>query len=250
MNLQQQISDWLAERLAGAGADGFVFGLSGGVDSATAAALAVQAVGSESVLAALLPCHSQPIDARLAQRVADAFDIPTVVVNLDDAFDALMESVPPTEHRLAAANIKPRLRMTTLYYLAQANNYLVLGSGNKTELMAGYFTKYGDGGVDMLPLGDVYKTEVWELARELGVPREVIERAPSAGLWPGQTDEEELGITYRELDHVLAAMASGDTGDIAASTLEKVERMVAHSAHKRAMPPIFERPSQPLPAGP
>jgi NAD+ synthase len=242
MSLQHQITDWLVERLAMAGADGFVFGLSGGVDSATAAALAVRAVGPGSVLAAILPCHSEPVDARLAQRVAEAFNMPTVAVNLDETYDALMESVPPSEHRLAAANIKPRLRMTTLYYLAQTNNYLVLGSGNKTELMVGYFTKYGDGGVDLLPLGDVYKTEVWKLAREIGVPTEVVERAPSAGLWPGQTDEEELGITYHELDRVLAAIASGDTSDIAAATLERVERMIAGSAHKRAMPPIFERP--------
>jgi NAD+ synthase len=242
MNVHQQIADWLAERLALAGADGFVFGLSGGVDSATTAALAVRAVGAESVLGAILPCHSQPLDAHLAQSVADSFDMPTVVVNLDDAFDALIENVPPTEHRLAAANIKPRLRMIVLYYLAQANDYLVLGSGNRTELMVGYFTKYGDGGADLLPLGDFYKTEVWELARKLGVPREVVERPPSAGLWPGQTDEAELGITYRELDRVLEAIASGDTEDVTTSSLKRVETMIASSAHKRAMPPIFERP--------
>ena len=241
MSLQHRIADWLAERLSMAGADGFVFGLSGGVDSATAAALAVQAVGPESVLAAILPCHSEPIDARLAQRVADAFDMPTVTVNLDRAFDALIERLPPSQHRLAAANIKPRLRMTTLYYLAQTNNYLVLGSGNRTELMVGYFTKYGDGGADLLPLGSLYKTEVWDLARDLGVPPRVVERAPSAGLWPGQTDEEELGITYRELDRILQAMASGETRGIQAAALEKVEKMIASSAHKRAVPPIFER---------
>jgi NAD+ synthase len=241
MNLQDQIADWLGEHLAVAGADGFVFGLSGGVDSATAAALAVKAAGPDSVLAAILPCHSQPIDARLAQEVVDTFAMPSVTVNLDDAFDALMENLPVTEHRLAAANIKPRLRMTTLYYLAQTYNYLVLGSGNKTEILVGYFTKYGDGGVDLLPLGDLYKTEVWGLARELRVPKRVIEQAPSAGLWPGQTDEEELGITYEELDRVLAATASGETAGIAPVTLERVERMIASSAHKRATPPIFER---------
>ncbi len=244
MSLEHQIVDWLAERRAQAGADGFVLGLSGGVDSATTAALAARAAGPASVLAAILPCHSQSVDARLAQQVADAFDIPTVTVNLDDAFDALTEALPPTEHPLAAANIKPRLRMTTLYYLAQSNNYLVLGSGNRTELMVGYFTKHGDGGADLLPLADVYKTEVWELARDLGVPQEVVERAPSAGLWPGQTDEEELGITYQELDRVLIAIASGKTDGIPPATLEKVERMIASSAHKRAMPPIFRRLEQ------
>jgi NAD+ synthase len=173
--------------------------------------------------------------------VADTFAISTVTVNLDKAFDALIQNLPPTEHRLAAANVKPRLRMTALYYLAQNYSYLVLGSGNKTELMVGYSTKYGDGGVDLLPLGDLYKTEVWELAGELGVPQEVIERPPSAGLWPGQTDEEELGITYRELDRVLIAMTAEATADIAPATLNKVEQLIANSAHKRAMPPIFER---------
>jgi NAD+ synthase len=217
-------------------------GLSGGVDSATAAALAVKAVGSASVLAALLPCHSQPIDARLARQVADTFAILTVTVNLDDAFEALIKNLPPTKHRLATANIKPRLRMIALYYLAQAHNYLVLGSGNKTELMVGYATKYGDGGVDLLPLGDLYKTEVWKLARELGVPDEIVERSPSAGLWPGQTDEGELGITYRELDRVLMAIAAGETAQVPPVTLDKVRRLIANSAHKRAMPPIFERP--------
>ena len=241
MSLQRRIADWLADRLDMTGAEGFVLGLSGGVDSATTAALAVQAVGSESVLAAILPCHSEPIDAHLAQRVADVFEIPTVTVNLDDAFDALVEALPPTEHPLAAANIKPRLRMITLYYLAQTNNYLVLGSGNKTERMVGYSTKYGDAGADLMPLGDIYKTEVWRLARELGVPTEVVERAPSAGLWPGQTDEEELGITYHELDHVLKTMASRESAHISPSALEKVKKMIANSAHKRAMPPIFER---------
>jgi NAD+ synthase len=243
MRLQDQIADWLAERLALAGAEGFVFGLSGGVDSATTAALALRAVGPASVLGALLPCHSEPIDGRLGQRVADAFGIPTVTVALDGAFDALIENLPPTEHRLAAANIKPRLRMTALYYLAQTNNYLVLGSGNKTELLVGYFTKHGDGGADLLPLGDLYKTEVWELARDLGVPSEIVTRPPSAGLWPGQTDEDEMGITYRELDRVLEAMEAGETDEIPASTLEKVEVMMANSAHKRAMPPIFKRVS-------
>jgi NAD+ synthase len=241
MSLQDQIARWLSEYVAATSADGFVLGLSGGVDSATAAALAAKAVGSPSVLAATLPCHSQSIDARLAHQVADTFSIPTVTVDLDAAFDALIENSPPTEHPLAAANIKPRLRMTMLYYLAQTYNYLVLGSGNKSELMVGYFTKYGDSGVDLLPLGGLYKTEVWELARDLGVPDEVIKRPPSAGLWAGQTDEEELGITYRELDQVLMAIEAGDTVQVPPATLDRVHRLIANSAHKRAMPPIFER---------
>jgi NAD+ synthase len=240
MSLADRIADWLRERLDDAGADGFAFGLSGGVDSAAAAALAVRAVGPDRVLAALMPCHSVPEDAALGQLVADTFDIPTVTVDLCNTYDALTAVLPPSDTRLAAANVKPRLRMITLYYLAQANNYLVLGSGNRTELNVGYFTKYGDGGADLLPLGDLNKTQVWELARELGVPQEVVERAPSAGLWPGQTDEGEMGITYRELDRVLAAIEAGSTSDVELTTLEKVQGMISRSAHKRAMPPIFK----------
>lgn len=240
MSLPDQIAVWLCEQLASAGADGFVCGLSGGVDSATAAALAVHAVGPERVLAGLLPCHSQRKDAVLGRLVADTLSIPTVTVDLSAAYDALSAQLPPDlqSDGLAAANIKPRLRMITLYYLAQSRNYLVLGSGNRTELAVGYFTKYGDGGVDLLPLGSLYKTQVWELARELGVPQEVVERPPTAGLWPGQTDEGEMGITYQELDRVLAGIEKGDTSGIEPATLDKVQKMIARSAHKRAMPPI------------
>ena len=239
MSLSDQIAVWLRERLAAAGADGFVCGLSGGVDSATAAALAVRAVGPERVLAVLLPCHSQPEDARLARLVAETFGILTVTVDLCQSYDGLEAALPGSDHPLAAANIKPRLRMTALYYLAQSHNYLVLGSGNRTEIAVGYFTKYGDGGVDLLPLGDIYKTQVWELARQLGVPREVVERPPSAGLWPGQTDEGEMGITYAELDRVLAAVEAGDTSGVEPATLEKVRAMMARSEHKRRMPLMF-----------
>ena len=194
-----------------------------------------------ALLAALMPCHSVPEDAVLGQLVADTFSIPTVTVDLGATYDALVAQIPLDAQSggLAAANVKPRLRMITLYYLAQSRNYLVLGSGNKTELAVGYFTKWGDGGADLLPLGDLDKTQVWELARELGVPREVVERAPSAGLWPGQTDEGEMGITYRELDRVLAAIEAGDTSAIEPAALEKVQGMVARSEHKRAMPPVF-----------
>ena len=239
MSLSDEIAAWLREQLAGAGADGLVLGLSGGVDSATAAALGVRAIGSQRVLAVLMPCHSQPEDARLARLVADTFSIPTLTVDLDGAYDALTAVLPPSDHPLAAANVKPRLRMITLYYLAQSRNYLVLGSGNKTEILVGYSTKYGDGGVDLLPMGDIYKTQVWELARELGVPRPVVERPPTAGLWPGQTDEGEMGITYAEIDAILAAWDRGEEPDQPPESIAKVRSMVARSEHKRAMPPAF-----------
>ena len=230
---------WLRDYAAATGAAGYVTGLSGGVDSATAAGLAVRAVGSQNVLGVLLPCHSQPDDARLGQLVADTFGMPTVTVDLSRAHDDLIGALPPSDSVLATVNVKPRLRMTALYYLAQANNYLVLGSSNRTEIAVGYFTKHGDGGADLLPLASFSKTQVWELARQLGVPLEVVDRPPTAGLWPGQTDEEEMGITYAELDGVLAAIEAGDVADLDPVTLTKVQHMIAGSAHKRAMPPIF-----------
>jgi NAD+ synthase len=239
--LLDQIAAWLNLKLASSGAEGFVCGLSGGVDSATVAALAVRAVGPERVLGVLMPCHSQPEDATLGQRVADVLSISTVTIELSTVYDTLMAQFPadlPSDG-LAAANIKPRLRMVTLYYLAQSYNYLVLGSGNKTELQVGYFTKHGDSGVDLLPLGELLKTHVWELARDLNVPQEVIERPPTAGLWPGQTDEREMGITYLELDQVLAAIEQGDISGVEPTTLEKVQSMITRSAHKRALPPVF-----------
>ena len=239
MGLSDRIANWLREHLDAVGAAGFVFGLSGGVDSSTVAALAVRAVGAGRTLGLLLPCHSQPEDARLGQLVADTFGVSTVTVDLGVVFDALMAELPSSDNHLAAANIKPRLRMIAWYYLSNARDYLVLGAGNKTELAVGYFTKWGDGGVDLLPLGDLYKTQVWELARELGVPQEVIERPPTAGLWPGQTDEGEMGVTYHELDRILEGIEMGDTSSAEPAVLAKVQRMIACSAHKRVMPPIF-----------
>jgi NAD+ synthase len=238
MSTADKIAKWLSNYVSASGLKGFVFGLSGGVDSATVGALAVRAVGAGNTLGLLMPCHSAADDERLGRLVAETLDIPTLRVDLTPPFDCFMQSLPVSTNPLAGANVKPRLRMTVLYYLAHANSYLVLGSGNKTELAVGYFTKFGDGACDLLPLGDLYKTEVWELAAELKVPQEIIDRPPSAGLWKGQTDEGEMGITYRELDRVLQAIASDDTSEIDETELDKVKQMIARSEHKRALAPI------------
>ena len=131
--------------------------------------------------------------------------------------------------------------MSTLYYLANLTRGIVVGTGNKTELMIGYFTKYGDGGVDIFALTDLYKYEVRAVARAIGVPESVITRPPSAGLWAGQTDEQEIGLTYDELDSALSAMETGDTSVVNPEVLVKVERMVATTGHKRAPVPAFTR---------
>jgi len=238
--LAEEIASWLRDYAARAGTKGYIVGLSGGIDSATTAALCRRAVG-ENVLGVLLPCHSQPGDAQMADLTARALDLETVTVDLGPAFDTLLASLSGEVSGLAQANIKPRLRMTALYALAQARGYLVAGTGNKSELMVGYYTKYGDGGVDLEPLGDLYKWQVRELARALGVPAPVIERPPSAGLWAGQTDEQEMGITYEELDGALAAIEVGRTDSVDRGLLDQVRGMMAASLHKRAMPPVWAK---------
>ncbi len=236
--LADDLATWLRDYAAQAGAQGYVIGLSGGIDSAVSAALAVRAVGVEQVVGVLLPCHSQPEDAQFGRMAAEALGLEPLTIDLSAAFDTLFAALPPGVD-MARANVKSRLRMVTLYYLAQSRNYLVLGTGNKPELMVGYFTKYGDGGVDVEPLGELYKRDVRALARELGVPEPIITRPPTAGLWPGQTDEGEMGITYDQLDAILAAWAAGAEPDAPAEIVAKVQRMMACSAHKRATPPAF-----------
>jgi NAD+ synthase len=236
MDLANCISEWIKEKVGEAGAEGIVLGLSGGVDSALTAALARKALG-DKVLGLLMPCHSDPTDLEHGKLVAEKLGLETAYVDLGPVFDRLMASLP-RGNDMAVANLKPRLRMTTLYYFANSRNYLVAGTGNKSELNIGYSTKYGDGGVDILPLGDLLKSQVRELARELGVPEEIIAKPPSAGLWPGQTDEGEMGITYNELDRTISAIEKGDTSDFDEATLERVKAMMAASKHKRSPIPI------------
>ncbi|MBX5445382.1 NAD+ synthase [Sphaerobacter sp.] len=239
MSLADQIAAWIKEQVAQAGVQGGVVGLSGGIDSAVVAGLATRALGPERVTAAIMPAHSNPQDVEHAKLAAAAFGLEPLVIDLSRAYDVLRETLPPGSE-MANANIKPRLRMITLYHLANTRNALVIGTGNKSEEMVGYFTKYGDGGVDILPIGGLYKHQVVALAREIGVPEPIITKPPSAGLWAGQTDEGEMGITYDELDAILAAIERGDTTGFPPDKVARVERMIASSEHKRRLPPIFE----------
>jgi len=182
-----------------------------------------------------------------AAAVAKAFSLPIVRVDLAPPFDSLVEAlhtsakglphevnVADIKQRLPEANIKPRLRMATLYFVANSLNYLVAGTGNRSEITLGYYTKYGDGGVDLLPIGGLLKSEVRALARELGVPSRVIDKAPSAGLWIGQTDESEMGFTYEVLEQYLAHGRAA----VPAAVADRIEQLRRVSDHKRALPPI------------
>jgi len=237
MKLSERISDWIKKQVEQAGKEGIVVGLSGGIDSSCAAVLSKKALGS-NVAGLILPCNSNPMDAQLALKVARKFDIKTKTMPLDNIFKGLI-SMYPESSNISRANLKPRLRMITLYYFANTLNYLVAGTGNKSELAVGYFTKYGDGGVDILPLGGLLKTEVRDLAIDLRIPKEIIDRAPSAGLWQDQTDEAEMGITYEKLDRIIKAIELGQTETVDKTNLLKVKKMMEDSEHKRVPLPIF-----------
>jgi NAD+ synthase len=248
------MAGWLREHVHAAGARGIVVGLSGGIDSAVVARVAQMAV-PDGVMTVMMPAHSDPQDTVDARLVADTYGLPVMTVDLSRPLDALLVQVqqalgtwPPdspsaadeTAARLALANLKPRLRMTTLYHVANRLHYLVAGTGNRSEISIGYYTKYGDGGVDLLPLGSLVKSEVRALARDLGVPTRIVDKPPSAGLWLGQTDEGEMGFTYAELEEYLR----GGPDSLVPATVMKIERLVRASEHKRQMPPVFDPAAQ------
>ena len=234
--IAEKLVNWINERVKAAKCQGAVMGLSGGMDSSVAAVLCQRAF-PETMLGLIMPCYSPKQDVEHAQALAQKFSIPTKTVVLDGSYDTLLKALPaeeisPDTSRLAQTNLKARLRMLTLYYFSNQLNYLVVGSGNRDERAIGYFTKYGDGGVDIQPLGGLLKGRVKELAQFLGIPQPIIDKPPSAGLWEGQTDEGELGFSYDELDRYLAS------GEASASLKEKFKAIIASAEHKRQPPPV------------
>jgi NAD+ synthase len=234
--LASKLIDWIKEQVAIAKRRGVVFGLSGGLDSAVVAVLCKRAF-PDNTMALIMPCHSSETDIEHAEAVASKFHIPTNTIALEGVFYSLLKALPIGDYELAnnhlaGANLKPRLRMLALYYSATQLNYLVVGTGNRSEISIGYFTKYGDGAADILPLGNLVKNQVRELAVYLDIPKEIIQKPPSAGLWVGQTDEEEMGITYDELDRYLL------TGHAAEEVKEKIDTRITGSSHKRALPAV------------
>lgn len=235
--LSESLVNWLQSEVEAAGCRGVVFGLSGGVDSAVVAVLARRAF-RDSHLALIMPINSDPRDRDDGLLLIEKFQLKHREIDLSPVFAAFAgvveEPLDGGRGSLPLNNAKPRLRMGTLYYFAARNDYLVCGTGNRTELTLGYFTKYGDGGVDLLPLGHLVKHEVRELAAHLGVPASIIDKPPSAGMWPGQTDEGELGFSYDDLDRYLVG---GEGTDDLASKVEDLRRKNAHKLRIPKLPP-------------
>ncbi|MCD4700417.1 MAG: NAD(+) synthase [Candidatus Aegiribacteria sp.] len=222
--LADTIQEWIKETVSGASATGVVVGLSGGLDSAVSAALCAEALGTENILGLIMPCGSMQSDTDDGVKIAEHLGIGYRTVDLSPVLQTFSGSLDDTSV-LNLANIKSRLRMAMLY--AHSSGRLVLGTSNYSEILVGYWTKWGDGAADLLPIGRLYKNEVRELAAVIGLPEWVIDRVPSAGLWPGQSDEEEMGVSYEDI------RAYFQGGNISVSAATIIEKMVKSTEHKR-----------------
>jgi NAD+ synthase len=246
------IIDFIRSKVEEANVRGVVLGLSGGVDSATVAKLCALALGPKKVFCLLMPVRENDMETKDANGFAKSLRVNCRLLNIQSIIESISTmlgiasiSVPKSElqnDHVVLGNIMARVRMILLYAFANKNNCLVMGTSNKSELLVGYFTKFGDGGADFAPLGDLYKTQVYSLAKKLGIPKKICRKVPIAGLWPGQTDESELGISYSELDRILYGIELGysdetiseDTG-IASSKIKRVHSLINSSVHKRKL---------------
>lgn len=236
----EKIVDWLKQKKEEAGVKGLLVGVSGGIDSALVTHL-IKRASPDNSLGVILPCKSDPQDMEDAKKVIESCNIDSLTVDLSETHNVLFPNIQKQleanqlleeeNQQMVDANLRARLRMSTLYAIAGNSNYLVVGTDNAAEFYTGYFTKYGDGGVDLVPLVDLGKGEVRELAAYVGVPDEVVHKQPSAGLWEGQTDENEMGTTYEKIDTYLKG------GEIPEEDKEIIERMHRKTAHKREIAP-------------
>lgn len=244
--LEQKIRktvEWLREQVAQSHTRGLILGISGGIDSAVVGFLIKMACPDNS-LGVIMPIKSSEKDMEHAKELVEKADLTHMTLDLTQAHSLMLSTVKETMQdawredfaRISDANTRARLRMTGLYTIANNLGYLVVGTDNAAEIYTGYFTKYGDGGVDVLPIAHLKKSEVYEWAEYLGVPQSILDKAPSADLWEGQTDEIEMGTTYRFIDAFL------DGQEVPEKDREVIERLHRNSEHKRhtaSVPPKF-----------
>ncbi|MFC7096977.1 NAD+ synthase [Halobaculum marinum] len=245
--VRDHVTDFIADQVDAAGAEGAVLGLSGGIDSTTVAYLAVEALGAENLRGLVMP-GSVNTDENMsdAERVAMELGIEYDVIEIEPIAEAFYDALPEaTDAKMAESNVRVRVRAVLNYFAANADDRLVLGTGNRSEALTGYFTKYGDQAVDCNPIGTLYKQQVRQLAAHVGVPHDLVMKTPSAEMWTGQTDEEEMGLDYDTLDAVLALHIDGPLStaatvralDVTEEQVARVEELYESSKHKRAMPP-------------
>ena len=248
-SVEKKLSKFIKQKVRNAGARGVVIGLSGGIDSSTNAFLCARALGADEVLGISMPEAevTDDVDINGAKYLAAKLRVGFKIVDITPVIKALHKNITgfKADARLPAANLKPRIRMTILYYYANLMNRLVVGNSNRSEFRAGYFTKYGDGAADIAPLGCLYKTQVKQLATHLNVPKNIIKKIPTAGLWRGQTDESELGLPYEKLDMIYAGLdlklSRGAIAKAVGVKLKDVEHFIGRerkTAHKLKVPDI------------
>ena len=250
LEISQKIIEFISIEVKKSGLNGAIIAVSGGVDSALTLSLAVKALGSDRVKAVTIPERdiTPKSDITDVIRLADQFDVTCDIVEITPTLKLLSEILPfyDPANKLATGNLKSRTRLIISYHYANALNVMVIGSSNKAELLTGYFTKYGDGGVDLMPLGDLYKCQVRQLAYHMEVPQEIIDKTPTAGLWPGQSDEADMGASYDTIDLILWGHENGYSPQEISSGIEVnlglVESILARvksNEHKRRLPLIL-----------
>jgi NAD+ synthase len=248
--VERRIIGFISDEVKRAGLRGGVVAVSGGVDSSTTLVLAVRSLGSENVRAVTMPERgvTSERDVRDVMELTKRVGVTCDVVEITSLLDVMRKALPLYDPKniIAFGNVKARLRMAIVYHFANSLDMMVIGSANKTEWLLGYFTKYGDGGVDLMPIADLYKTQVRQLARHLEIPERIVMKTPTAGLWPGQTDEGELGVKYELLDLILYGWERGlkvkeisEELGLPLSTVEGVLRRVERNEHKRRLPLIL-----------
>ena len=238
------IETFIQTRVKDAGAQGVVLGLSGGIDSATSLALAVSSLGSDKVKGLIMP-FKESESISLALDHANTLNVKTKEYSIASIVNSYKEVTPSYSSVASEGNLHSRVRMSLLYGEAFSSNTLVMGTSNKSELLVGYYTKWGDGASDFLPMGDLYKSQVYALAKDLNISEAILKRVPTAELWEGQSDEEELGIDYPTLDKILLGLErqlsvndiSSNIG-ISVESISRIDNLIKLSIHKRVFPPV------------
>jgi len=245
---KKEIIDFIRNKINESNTNGIVIGLSGGLDSSTIAYLSSEAIDKGNVLGILMPSKTTPKeDNEHAKLIASKLEIETKEINIDNILNKYLKDLESENSKLAIGNLKARIRMTILYYYANLNNYLVMGTSNKSEILIGYFTKYGDGAADAEPIGHIYKSQLKKIAKDWSIPSEIINKPPRAGLWENQNDEDEIGMTYELLDKILYMLVDekkdkkeiADILEIPINKVKEIDLKVENNKHKSKLPDII-----------